>query len=96
MCLSRLCEADDLDADKKQALADAATELRDAATLYEADAKTLLASLAAFGQKYAEGAARRRTKRQHAARKAFDPIAEAIRGLIKQVDLLYKLAAACG
>jgi type I restriction enzyme M protein len=26
-------------------------------------------------------------------RKAFDPIAEAIRGLIKQVDLLYKLAA---
>ena len=29
----------------------------------------------------------------HAARRKFDPIAEAIRGLIKQVDLLYKLAA---
>ncbi len=29
----------------------------------------------------------------HAARRKFDPIAEAIRGLIKQVDLLYKLVA---
>jgi type I restriction enzyme M protein len=29
---------------------------------------------------------------QHAARQAFDPLAESIRGLIKQVDLLYKLA----
>ena len=29
----------------------------------------------------------------HAARRKFDPIAEAIRGLIKQVDLLYKLIA---
>jgi type I restriction enzyme M protein len=31
--------------------------------------------------------------KQHAARQAFDPIAEKIRGLIKQVDLLYKLTA---
>jgi type I restriction enzyme M protein len=30
---------------------------------------------------------------QHAARHAFEPLAEAIRGLVKQVDLLYKLAA---
>jgi type I restriction enzyme M protein len=29
---------------------------------------------------------------QHAARKAFDGSAEALRGLVKQVDLLYKLA----
>jgi type I restriction enzyme M protein len=29
---------------------------------------------------------------QHAARQAFDPISEGIRGLIKQVDLLYKLS----
>jgi type I restriction enzyme M protein len=29
----------------------------------------------------------------HAARRKFDPTAEALRGLIKQVDLLYKLAA---
>ena len=34
-----------------------------------------------------------RTKPNTRARKAFDPSAEAIRGLVKQVDLLYKLAA---
>lgn len=30
---------------------------------------------------------------QHAARQTFDPLADAARGLIKQIDLLYKLAA---
>jgi len=82
----------DLDAAKKQALADAVTELRDAAALYEVDAKQLLASLAAFGQKYAK-ALPHKNDAQHTARKAFDSIAEAVRGLIKQADLLYKLAA---
>jgi type I restriction enzyme M protein len=32
------------------------------------------------------------TKPQHAARQAFDPLAERIKGLIKQIDLLSKLA----
>ena len=69
-----------LDADKRQALDDAVTELREAATLYEADAKKLLVSLTAFGQKYAK-ALPDKNNAQHAARKAFDPHAEAIRGL---------------
>ena len=30
---------------------------------------------------------------QHAARQAFGPLAESARGLVKQIDLLYKLAA---
>src|SRR3989441_1413581 len=85
----------DLDAGKKQALGDAVAELREAATLYEADAKKLLASLTAFGQKHAK-ALPDKNDAQHAARKTFDPIAEAIRGLVKQVDLLYKLAARVG
>jgi len=80
-----------LDGERKQAMADGVTELREAATLYEADAKKLLASLHAFGQKYAK-ALPDKNDAQHAARKAFNPYAEAIRGLIKQVDLLYKLA----
>jgi type I restriction enzyme M protein len=80
------------DAEKKQAFADAVTELREAVTLYEADAKQLLASLCAFGESHAN-ALPDQNAAQHAARKAFDPIAEAIRGLVKQVDLLYKLAA---
>ena len=82
----------DLDADREQALADAVSELYEAATLYEADAKKLLASLSTFGQKHAK-ALPDKNAAQHAARQAFDPIAEAIRGLVKQVDLLYKLAA---
>jgi type I restriction enzyme M protein len=81
-----------LDAASKQSLADARDELREAAALYEADAKKLLASLAAFGKQHAK-ALPEQNGAQHAARKAFDPIAEAIRGLVKQVDLLYKLAA---
>ena len=41
----------DVDAGKKRALADAVTELREAVALYEADGKTLLASLSAFGRR---------------------------------------------
>ena len=82
----------DHDTDREKAFADAVTEMRDATTLYEADAKKLLASLHAFGLKYMK-ALPDRNDAQHAARKAFNPNAEAIRGLVKQVDLLYKLAA---
>jgi type I restriction enzyme M protein len=81
-----------LDADTKQALADAVTELGAAAALYDPDASKLRASLAAFGQKYAK-ALPDKNDAQQAARKAFDSSAEAIRGLVKQIDLLYKLAA---
>jgi type I restriction enzyme M protein len=83
---------DDIDTTRKQALADAVIELCEAAALYEADAKKLLASLTAFGRKYAR-ALLDKNDAQHTARNAFDPIAESVRGLAKQVDLLYKLAA---
>ncbi|MBI5263649.1 MAG: N-6 DNA methylase, partial [Bradyrhizobium sp.] len=86
-----IAEHTELDADKKQVLADAVTELRQAAALYAPDAKKLRESLAAFIQKYAQ-APPDKNDAQHAARKAFDATAEAIRGLVKQVDLLYKLA----
>jgi len=82
----------DLDADKKQALTGAVAELREAHTLYEGDAKKLLSNLSAFGKQYV-GSLPDKNDAQHAARKAFDGCADAIRGLIKQVDLLYKLAA---
>lgn len=92
----RLAEAvaksTDIEADKKQPVADAAAELREATTLYETDRKKLLAGLREFSKKYA-AALPDKNDAQHRARKAFEPIAEAIRGLIKQVDLLYKLAA---
>jgi type I restriction enzyme M protein len=81
-----------LDDDKRRPLADALIELREAQTLYGADATKLAKNLAAFGKKYAKTLPDKYDA-QRAARKAFDPIAEAIRGLVKQVDLLYKLAA---
>lgn len=82
----------ELEEDKKQALAAAVTPLADADKLYRPDREKLVKNLESFLKKYtanlpAENAA------QHAARKALDPLAESIRGLIKQVDLLYKLAA---
>lgn len=83
----------DLDAAKKQALADAVTELRAAATLYETDRKKLLDAIAGFVVRHSRASGNPDNHAQHTARKAFDPIAEAIRGLVKQVDLLYKLAA---
>jgi type I restriction enzyme M protein len=81
-----------LDADKKQSLSGAATELRDAAALYDPDAKKILANLHAFGQKYTKTLPDKNDA-QRTARHAFDPLAEGIRGLVKQVDMLYKLAA---
>ncbi|MDE2321859.1 MAG: N-6 DNA methylase [candidate division NC10 bacterium] len=120
----------DLDVAKKQTLADALTELREAVALYEADRAKLLAALDSFVFRHSgeicpgtssagsgnpetvsevkenhwiPGQARndeeeandviRENDKQHAARHAFDPNADAIRGLVKQVDLLYKLTA---
>jgi type I restriction enzyme M protein len=90
--LGKAAKHADIDADKKQALDEAVIELREAAMLYEADAKKLLVSLTAFGRTYVK-ATPDKNDALHTARKAFDPNAEAIRGLVKQVDLLYKLAA---
>ena len=73
-------------------VAEPLTELCDAAKACKADRARLLADLAAFGKTNSK-APPATNEKQHAARKAFDPIAERIKGLIKQVDLLYKLAA---
>ena len=87
-----VAQDNELNAEKKQTLSDAVTEVMEASTLYVADAKQLLARLHAFGEKYAN-ALPDKNDTQHTARKAFAPNAEAIRGLVKQVDLIYKLAA---
>jgi type I restriction enzyme M protein len=81
-----------LNSENIQALSQAVTELDEMAPLYEVDAKKLLASLKAFGERYASSLPDKNDT-QHAAREAFDPSAEATRGLVKQVDLLHKLAS---
>lgn len=91
--LLKTVEKDDtVDADKKQALVNANTELADTWKPYEADRTGLLADLDRFRRKYAK-ALPEKNDAQQTARKVFDPMAERIKGLIKQVDLIYKLTA---
>jgi type I restriction enzyme M protein len=80
------------DAEKRQSLVEAMIELGDASDLYEQDRSSLIADIEAFRQNVHPNLLATNDQ-QHAARRAFDPIAEKIKGLIKQVDLLYKLAS---
>jgi type I restriction enzyme M protein len=81
-----------LDAEKCKLVTETLAELRDAAKAYTADRTGLLSDLAAFVKSTSKTPPATNDK-QHVARKAFDPIAERVKGLIKQVDLLYKLAS---
>jgi type I restriction enzyme M protein len=74
----------------RQVFAGTIGELSESLKLYEPDRAKLLAGLTEFVQTYGT-APLDKNDSQHAARKAFDPLAEEIRGLTKQVDLLYKL-----
>ena len=76
----------------RQPIADAMIEWTDAANAYANDRSGLLTELAAFSKQLAK-APHVTNPAQHLARKAFDPQAEAARGIVKQIDLLYKLAA---
>ena len=91
--LAKNVQADDTnDDEKKKAFAGALAELADAERPYESDRDKLLASLGKFLDWYAKKLPKSNDD-QHAARKTFDPVAEEIKGLIKQIDLLYKLTA---
>ncbi len=81
--------------EQKQPLADGLAELAEALPAYDADRAALLRELAAFRDRYA-AALPDTNEAQHTARHAFEPLADKIKGLVKQVDLLYKLAARCG
>jgi type I restriction enzyme M protein len=87
--VSKCAEIED---QQKQSFADAVTELNEATGLYHGDRKKLTGSLEKFVRKYSD-AVPARNDEQHSARKAFEPNVEAMRGLVKQIDLLYKLAA---
>ena len=76
---------------KRQGLADAISESSSAASAYVADRATLLTKLVSFCKSVAQPP--QANKAQHDARKIFDPLAVSARGLVKQIDLLYKLVA---
>jgi type I restriction enzyme M protein len=87
--IGKLCH---LDAEKKKALTEAVTELDEAVKPYESDCARLIADLDQFQKQFGKSLPTT-NEEQHATRKEFDPIAEHLKGLIKQIDLLYKLAA---
>jgi type I restriction enzyme M protein len=82
---------EELPLDKRQGLAEAMAECTSAATAYAADRAALVIGLAAFCKSFAKPV--QTNKAQLTARQAFAPLAESARGLVKQIDLLYKLAA---
>jgi type I restriction enzyme M protein len=84
--------APDLDVEKAKTLADTLAELSEARNAFAADAKSLLADLAVCVKKL-EKSPPSTNAAQHKARLDSDPVAERAKGLIKQVDLLYKLAS---
>jgi type I restriction enzyme M protein len=77
--------------DKRQALSEAISEWNSAASAYATDRATLVTGLSAFCKSLAQPP--QTNLAQHTARKTFDPLAVAARGLVKQIDLLYKLVA---
>ena len=81
--------------EQQQSLTDALAELTEATTDYEVDRTVLVKELTAFLNRY-QTAPLENNAEQHVVRQTFDPLAERIRGLVKQVDLLYKLAARAG
>src|SRR5262249_7256170 len=72
--------------------AQALAELQEAEKLYESDRVLLVQEIADYRKKFC-ATLPTTNKEQHATRAAFDPIDERLKGLIKQIDLLYKLAA---
>jgi type I restriction enzyme M protein len=78
-----------------QSLQAALTEQTEAAQAFMTDRASLLKGLQAFGQSMAAHAAKASSDNavQHTLRQSFDPLATAAKGLVKQIDLLYKLAA---
>jgi type I restriction enzyme M protein len=81
-----------LDIETVKLIDDAVAELRDARRSYESDRTRLLNDLATFSKNNSKSPPSTNAKQQ-AERKAFDPIAERVKGVIKQIDLLYKLAS---
>lgn len=70
---------------------EAIKELNEAVKLYEADRKKLVGEIRAFLNTYKHTVPETNAK-QVKARQSFDPIAEKMRGLMKQIELLAKLA----
>jgi type I restriction enzyme M protein len=80
--------------EQKASLAETLAELVDAETAYDSDRARLIEGLTNFRSLY-ETALPVTHLDQHSARVVFEPLAAHAKGLVKQLDLLYKLVARC-
>lgn len=81
-----------LNAEKKKLFVETLKEWKETEALYKKDRDALLKNLKEYRKKFNDSVPDKNTP-QHKAREAFDPVAEKIKGLIKQIDLLCKIAA---
>ena len=80
-----------IDDEKLKLLHDSVKEWKDTEQLYEKDRGALLNEMKQYENKFRDSVPAKNAE-QHKAREAFEPVAEKIKGLIKQIDLLYKIA----
>lgn len=81
--------------EQRQQLNDLLVEVLEAVSAYETDRTELMREFSGFRDKN-EASLPAENEAQHAVRRTFDPLAERAKGLTRQVDLLYKLAARVG
>ena len=87
-----ITDIEEIPPESKLSLDSALAELTASAQAYVADRGTLVDGISAFLKQYGK-AIPADNAGQHKARQSFDAIADQTRGLVKQVDLLYKQAA---
>ena len=86
-----LSKSKNVSADVKTPIAEALAEVQEAEEAYRKDRESLVKDLKKFN-KASSNKSPATTKPQRTALAKFDPLAERIRGLMKQIDLLCKLA----
>ncbi len=83
-------ETIDAGAESLEILRASIAEANDAVVLYDADRVATLAEIESYREEYAAWLPEA-NEVQHEARLAFEPTAERIKGLVKQLDMIYKL-----
>jgi type I restriction enzyme M protein len=81
----------DVDEEKKKEYQELVKEWKETYILYEKDKESTVSLINDYRNKWCKNLPETNDK-QHKAKDAFSPIAEKIKGLIKQIDLIYKLA----
>jgi len=85
-------DIEELDEDKRKSFEEAYAELNDLLKPYHVDREKLVVVIEKFRNSSCK-ALPEDNRSQHSARKAFEPAVEDNKGLVKQVDLLYKLVS---